>query len=119
MDGSEGPHTLEGECKCHVVFIPKGRRKTLYGALRKRLGEVFRLAGQKASRIEDGHLTPDHLHMLIAIPPKCAVSQVIGFIEAKNAIHLARVSASRSGILWGNTSGRAAISCRRWGATER
>lgn len=82
------------ECKYHVVFIPKYRRRTLYGELRRHLGEVFRqLAQQKESRIEDGHLLPDH--MLIAIPPKYAVSQVIGFIKGKSAIHLARVYGER------------------------
>ncbi|MDT4330385.1 IS200/IS605 family transposase [Methylomonas sp. MS20] len=80
------------ECKYHVVFIPKCRRRTLYRALRKHLGEVFRrLASQKESRILEGHLIPDHVHMLISIPPKYAVSQVIGYIKGKSAIHLARV----------------------------
>jgi putative transposase len=80
------------ECKYHVVFIPKCRRKTLYGELRKHLGEVFRkLAQQKESRIEEGHLMPDHVHMMISIPPKYAVSQVVGFMKGKSAIHLARV----------------------------
>ena len=80
------------ECKYHVVFIPKCRRKALYGQLRNHLGEVFRrLAAQKESRIEEGHLMPDHVHMLIAIPPKHAVSQVIGYIKGKSAIHVARV----------------------------
>jgi putative transposase len=56
------------------------------------LGEVFRkLAVQKESRIEEGHLLPDHVHMMIAIPPKYAVAQVVGFIKGKSAIHLARV----------------------------
>jgi len=64
----------------------------LYKELRKHLGEVFRrLASQKESQIIEGHLMPDHVHMLIAIPPKYAVSQVIGFIKGKSAIHLARV----------------------------
>ena len=84
------------ECKYHVVFIPKCRRKTLYSGLRKHLGDVFRqLAGQKESRIEEGHLMPDHVHMLISIPPKYAVSQVIGYIKGKSAIHLARVYGER------------------------
>ncbi len=79
-----------------MVFIPKCRRKTLYGELRKHLGEVFRgLAKQKESRIEEGHLLADHVHMLIAIPPKYAVSQVVGFIKGKSAIHLARVYGER------------------------
>jgi putative transposase len=64
--------------------------------LRRHLGEVFRkLAGQKESKIEEGHLMPDHVHMLISIPPKYSVSQVIGFIKGKSAIHLARVYGER------------------------
>lgn len=79
-----------------MVFIPKRRRKALYGQLRQHLGEVFRkLAAQKESRIEEGHLMPDHVHMMIAIPPKYAVSQVMGYIKGKSAIHLARVYAER------------------------
>ena len=84
------------DCKYHVIFIPKRRRRTLYGELRKHLGEVFRkLAAQKESQIVEGHLMPDHVHMMIAIPPKYAVSQVIGFIKGKSAIHLARVYGER------------------------
>lgn len=80
------------ECKYHVVFIPKCRRKTLYVELRKHLGEVFRrLAEQKECWIEEGHLMPDHVHMMIAIPPKYSVSQVVGYIKGKSAISLARV----------------------------
>ena len=78
------------------MFIPKCRRKTLYEQLRRHLGEVFRnLAEQKESRILEGHLMPDHVHMLIAIPPKYAVSQVIGYIKGKSAIDLARVYGER------------------------
>lgn len=84
------------ECKYHVVFIPKCRRKTLYEKLRRHLGDVFRdLAERKESRIEEGHLMPDHVHMLISIPPKHAVSQVVGYIKGKSAIHLARVYGER------------------------
>ena len=92
MDTFESLSHSVWECKYHVVFIPKCRRKTLYGQLRQHLGEVFRkLATQKESRIEEGHLLSDHVHMMIAIPPKYAVSQVVGFIKGKSAIHLARV----------------------------
>src|SRR4249919_2378745 len=77
MDEYQSLSHSKWECKYHVVFIPKYRRKTLYGELRKHLGEVFRkLAMQKESRIEEGHLMPDHVHMMISIPPKYAVSQV-------------------------------------------
>ena len=72
------------------------RRKALYGDLRQYLGEVFRrLAQQKESRIEEGHLRSDHVHMLIAIPPKYAVAQVVGFIKGKSAMHMARVYGER------------------------
>ena len=92
MDDYESLSHSKWECKYHVVFIPKCRRKTLYGELRRHLGEVFRkLALQKESQIEEGHLMPDHVHMMISIPPKYAVSQVVGFIKGKSAIHLARV----------------------------
>jgi putative transposase len=91
MDKEDSLSHTRWECKYQVVFIPKMRRKTLYGQLRKYLGEVFRkLAAQKESRIEEGHLLPDHVHMMISIPPKYAVSQVVGFIKGKSAIHVAR-----------------------------
>jgi len=84
------------DCKYHVVFIPKYRKKTLYGNLRRHLGEVLRsLAQQKESWIEEGHLMPDHVHMLISIPPKYAVAQVVGFIKGKSAIHIARTYGER------------------------
>ena len=68
----------------------------MYGQLRVHLGDVFRkLAAQKDSRIEEGHLMPDHVHMLVSIPPKYPVSQVVGFIKGKSAIHLARVYGER------------------------
>ncbi len=79
------------ECKYHVIWIPKYRRKALYLELRRHLGEVMRdLAQQRESRVEEGHLRPDHVHMLISIPPKYAVSQVVGYIKGKSAIHIAR-----------------------------
>ena len=84
------------ECKYHIVFIPKYRRKAIFGQIRKELGDVFRrLARQKESVIEEGHLMPDHVHMMISIPPKYAVSQVVGYLKGKSAIHIARVYAGR------------------------
>ena len=80
------------ECKYHLVFIPKYRKKTLYLELRQYLGEVFKeLARQRESEVLEGHLMADHVHMMISIPPKYAVSQVVGYIKGKSAIHLARV----------------------------
>ena len=79
------------ECKFHIVWIPKSRRKMLYGQLRQNLGEVLHsLARQKESRVLEGHLQPDHVHMLISIPPKHAVSHVAGYMKGKSAIHIAR-----------------------------
>jgi putative transposase len=84
------------ECKYHVVFLPKYRRKVLYGHLRQHLGGVFReLARHKESMIEEGHLQPDHVHMLIVIPPKYAVAQVVGYLKGKSAIHIARTYGGR------------------------
>ena len=84
MDEYQSLSHTRWECKYHVVFIPKCRRKTLYGELRRHLGEVFRkLAVQKESKIEEGHLMPDHVQMMISIPPKYAVSQVIGFHQGQ------------------------------------
>ena len=97
MDEYQSLSHTKWDCKYHVIFIPKYRRRVLYGQLRRHLGEVFRkLAEQKESRIEEGHLMPDHVHVLSAIPPKYAVSQVVGFIKGKSAIHLARSYAERS-----------------------
>ena len=88
-------HTV-WECKYHVVWIPKCRRKVLYGQLRQHLGEVFRdMASQRESRVEDGHLRPDHVHMLVSIPPKYAVSDVVGYVKGKSAIYIARNFVSR------------------------
>lgn len=84
------------ECKYHIVFIPKYRRRVLFGGLRRELGEVFRrLAEQKESRIEEGHLMADHVHMMISIPPKHSVAQVVGYIKGKSAIHIARTYLER------------------------
>jgi putative transposase len=84
------------ECKYHIVFIPKYRKKVLFGQIRRELGPVFReLARQRASEILEGHLMVDHVHMLISIPPKYSVAQVMGFMKGKSAIHVARVYAGR------------------------
>ena len=80
------------DCKYHVIFVPKRRRKVLYGELRQKLKAIFHgLARQKECQIVEGHLMPDHVHMVIAIPPKYAVSSVIGFLKGKSAIAIARL----------------------------
>lgn len=79
------------ECKYHIVWIPKRRRKVLFGKLRKNLGELFhKLASERECRILEGHLCPDHVHMCIEIPPKYSVAQIVGYIKGKSAIHIAR-----------------------------
>lgn len=79
------------DCKYHVVFIPKYRRKLLFGQVRRQLGGVFHdLASRKECRIEEGHVMPDHVHMLLSIPPKYSVSQVVGFMKGKSAIWVAQ-----------------------------
>ena len=79
------------ECKYHLTWIPKYRKKEIYGDLRTHLGEVFRELARRADcEILEGHLLPDHSHMLISIPPKYAVSNVVGYIKGKSAIHIAR-----------------------------
>ena len=84
------------ECKYHIVWIPKYRRKALYGRIRDRLGEVFHeLARQKECKILEGHLMGDHVHVLMSIPPKYAVAQVVGFVKGKSAIDIARTFGGR------------------------
>ena len=96
MDKYESLSHTKWECKYHVVFILKCRRRTLYEQLRQHLEGVFHeLARQKESRVEEGHLMPDHVHMMLGIPPKYAVSQVVGYMKGKSAIHLARVYGAR------------------------
>ena len=79
------------DCKYHVVFIPKRRKKKIFLALRRDLGEIFReLAKQKDLQVVEGHLMSDHVHMCLSIPPKYAVSNVVGYIKGKSAIAIAR-----------------------------
>jgi putative transposase len=88
-------HTKWG-CKYHIVWIPKYRKKKLYGQIRRDMGTLFKeLASQRECTIVEGHLQPDHVHILISIPPKYAVSQIVGFIKGKSAIHIARVYLGR------------------------
>jgi putative transposase len=91
MDDFQSLSHTKWECKYHVVFIPKCRRRSLFGEVRRELGALFRtLAEQRESAVEEGHLMPDHVHMLLSIPPKYAVSQVVGYIKGKSAIQIAR-----------------------------
>ena len=96
MDDYESLSHTKWECKHHVVFISKYRWRGAVGGIEAvSRGCVPQLALQKESRIEQGHLMPDHVHMMISIPPKYSVSQVVGFIKGKSAIHLARTYGER------------------------
>jgi putative transposase len=91
MDDRENLSHTKWECKYHVIWIPKYRKKVLFAKLRDKLGAIFReLAEQKECKILEGYLLPDHVHMLVSIPPKLAVSSVVGFIKGKSAIYIAR-----------------------------
>ena len=107
------------DCKYHAVFIPKCRRKAFYGELRRYLGEVSGRLRSRGNRIEEGHLMPDHVHMMLSIPPKYSVSQVVGYIKGKSAIHMARVYGGANAISWDSISGPGDSSSTRSGATKK
>ena len=108
------------ECKYHLVWIPKCRRRVLYEQLRQELGEVFHeLARQKECRVEEGHLLPDHVHMLMSIPPKYEVAQVVGFVKGKSAFHIARAFGGRRRNFAGQQFGHGATTCPRWAGMSR
>ena len=96
MEETETFRHTQWDCKDHVVFIPQYRRQALSKELRSHLGDVLRsLAQQQECRVEEGHLLPDHVHMLLSIPPKYSVAQIVGFIKGKSAIHIARTFLGR------------------------
>lgn len=81
------------DCKYHIIFVPKYRKKAIYGNIRAVLGPVFHeLARQKDCKILEGHLIIDHVHILIEIPPKYPVSSIVGFLKGKSAIAIARLN---------------------------
>ena len=89
------------ECKYHVVFTPKYRKKLLFGMIKRHLGQVFHdLARRKECRIEEGHLMPDHVHMLISIPPKYSVAQIIGYMKGKSSIWIAECRTQDAEFSW-------------------
>ena len=93
MEGYDSLNHTKWECKYHVVWIPKCRKKVLYRQLRKELGPVLRkLALQKESEVVEGKLKVDHVHVLLSIPPKYSVSQVVGYMKGKSAIWVARTT---------------------------
>jgi putative transposase len=96
MNTAESLSHAKWECKYHIVWIPKYRKKTLYKELRQHLGLMLKnLATQKDCTILEGHLMADHVHILISIPPKHSVSQIVGFMKGKSAIAIARTFMGR------------------------
>ena len=96
MDDYQSLSHTRWECKYHVVLVPKYRRQVLYGQIKRELGkQLAELSRHKESRIEVGSFQPDHVHMVISIPPKYSVSQVIGYIKGKSAIYVARTYAGK------------------------
>ena len=96
MERCESLHHTKWECKYHVVWIPKCRKKVLYGQLRRELGRVLReLAKQKESEVIEGTLKADHVHMVVSIPPKYSVALVVGYVKDKSAIWVARATGSK------------------------
>jgi putative transposase len=82
---------VKWECKYHIVFIPKYRKKKLYGQVRKRIGEIFQeLCRYKDIEILEGHAMPDHVHMCLSVPPKYSISMTVGYIKGKSAIKINR-----------------------------
>jgi len=96
MNNTQSLSHTTWDCKYHLVWIPKYRKKVIFGELRKYLGDVLHeLAIQKESKILEGHMMGDHVHMLASIAPKYSVSQVVGYIKGKSAIHIARAYVGR------------------------
>lgn len=82
---------VKWECKYHIVWVPKYRRKVLYGKIRRRVGEILKeLCVQRGFELVEGHAMPDHIHMCISLPPKYSVSNAMGFLKGKSAIRLHR-----------------------------
>jgi putative transposase len=93
---------VKWECKYHVVILPKYRRKVLYGRLRREIGKVLRqLCRQKDIELVEGHLLPDHVHMLLSVPPRYSIAMTIGYLKGKSAIRIHRELLKTKGTLFG------------------
>ena len=92
------------ECLYHVVIVPKYRKKTLYGSVRKKVGEILRnLCRQKDVGLVEGHLCSDHVHMLLSVPPRYSIAMVIGFLKGKSAVRIYREIKQIRGSLFGRS----------------
>ncbi len=95
---------VKWECKFHIVIQPKYRKKAIYGKLRRRIGEILReLCGQKGVELEEGNALPDHIHMLLSVPPKYSIAMTIGYLKSKSAIRIHRQLLKQKGTLFGRS----------------
>ena len=95
---------VKWECKYHVVVLPKYRKKVIYSKIRHRVGEILRqLCRQKEIDLEEGNAMPDHIHMVLSVPPKYSVAMAIGFLKGKSAVRIHRQVLKTKGTLFGRT----------------
>lgn len=91
MQDFESLAHVRWDCKYHVVFIPKYRRKVMYGRLKRQIGAILRsLCEQRGIELVEGHAMPDHIHLCLKIPPKYSVSNTVGFLKGKSAVRIHR-----------------------------
>ena len=91
MQDLESLAHVKWDCKYHVLFIPKYRRKVLFGKLRAAVGRILReLCEQKGIALLEGHAAIDHVHLFLSIPPKYSVSYTVGFLKGKSAVRIHR-----------------------------
>ena len=95
---------VKWDCKYHVVIVPKYRKKTLYGRLRRELGKILReLCRQKDIELLEGKAMPDHVHMLLSVPPRYSIAMAIGFLKGKSAIRVHRDVSKVKGSMYGRS----------------
>ena len=95
---------VKWECKYHIVILPKYRKKALYGRLRRDIGKILReLCLQKDIELLEGKAMPDHVHMLLSVPPRYSIAMTIGFLKGKSAIRIHRDLSKHKGTLFGRS----------------
>lgn len=93
---------VKWECKYHVVIVPKYRLKKVFGQVRKEIGGIIReLCRQKEIELVEGHAMPDHIHMLLSVPPKYSIAMTVGFLKGKSAIRIHRDLRRSRGTIFG------------------
>ena len=95
---------VKWECKCHVVILPKYRKKAMYGRLRDKIGKILReLCRQKDVELVEGKAVPDHVHMLLSVPPRYSIAMTVGYLKGKSAIRVHRDLSRIKGTLFGRS----------------